>query len=429
MEDPKLIWYTCATNYTSNLLRLRKYFDWSHEPFYITGLRDSRVQETGWKYGYKLIFLKEFVNSKEICETYKDTDILIFMDANDVLPNFGPYITQETKQEFISRFKSFDSGIVLSGMWLWTPFYAKYSSDPEKVETKRFSGICSGLFCGTLGAFRYYLNNRETPFDYCTDDEAWWRYRYMAQKDPRWNRNSEKAAPNWEDGIGAQILFEDQTLNQNSHYSPNSSQDTRLSSLSAIRNKNENNMATLQTQIRYLQESGQKQQQQEQEQEFQYNNNNKTKNENQIEIDHDTKLFCNMTMDAVDIWSEWKFDRVLGKYYAIRSPGIPLGRKIYEYFWNKFSFMPPRLKSYKAPKTPEKVTPFFLHFESGGKVALPFFSRNIMTASGLTEDNLDNFWMLPVLIVVVIIAVSLFILLLIIIFNKKTLKGQNPEIP
>ncbi len=133
----KVIWVTISTSYTSNLLRLRKYFDYSNESLHILGMKDERVSKTGWKFGYKLIFLKEFLTSENKSNSFPpdigETDLLVYFDANDVIPNFGERgLSSEKKEEFIKTWEEFNSPIVFSGMWLFNMAFSDYA-DPGAV--------------------------------------------------------------------------------------------------------------------------------------------------------------------------------------------------------------------------------------------------------------------------------------------------------
>ncbi len=136
----------------------------------ILGFRDERVLKTGYKHGYKLVFIKEFLES--IAE--EPDAFVFFTDAHDVLVT-APM--QTVYDLFSSEFKNAD--IVFGTERYAYPDWKIEKLWPESALATSHPFLNSGGYCGRAGVLLDYLNRY--PFTWESDDQAYWQHVYISE--------------------------------------------------------------------------------------------------------------------------------------------------------------------------------------------------------------------------------------------------------
>src|SRR5260221_13183535 len=189
-KETKIHFFTVATSSTQNLKRMCLLFDYHGEILHISGLTDTRVKNTGWGFGYKLIYLLEFLLHPPI--HISSHDLVVALDSNDILPNFPREWGKRKsfcRKEFKLNYEKFDSGIVFNAQWFFGKEDFPYAPKSSQLKLKRFAGLCSGGFIGRKDSLLSHLQS-DALFDWRTDDQDCWIYRYFSQTNSRWNKIS-----------------------------------------------------------------------------------------------------------------------------------------------------------------------------------------------------------------------------------------------
>jgi len=323
----RFIFFTVATEVSANLTRLQALFGFHEEVLHVRGLADPRVRTTGWGFGYKLMLLHEFLEKEIENKTLGNEDVLVCLDSNDILPNFGTQWQSRNKREFVETYASLNADICFSAQWFFGPQDRLYSPDSKDMEQRRFSGLCSGAFVGSVSALRFYLT--KFSYDWHTDDQNWWICHYFAQTNARWHQENIGFATNLRQRIAISDAAREITLP--------------------------------------LRDSGQ---------------NSKLP---KIKLDWECKLFYNLGLETVSCWKTWHFETKTGRW-TNRFNRTPWCTRQLEKIVSYAVWRESRREYTEAAQT---QTPFFLHFEGpcGPKFFIWRFSQIAMQHYRIAEGS------------------------------------------
>ncbi len=135
----------------------------------VLGFRDPRIQFSGYKHGYKLLLVKEFL------QTINPESFVFFTDAHDVLTTAS---IQTVFDLFVSSFPG--AHLVFSTEKSPYPSQDIVKIYPESALACVRPFLNSGAYCGYAGEILSYLT-KYPDFDWTTDDQAYWQHVYVAE--------------------------------------------------------------------------------------------------------------------------------------------------------------------------------------------------------------------------------------------------------
>lgn len=371
-DGKRLFFITIATYYTKSLTFLQRCCRKVGVNLIVLGLHDERIKK--WAYGWKLALVKEFletgrvdgpardeVSSSQVWQRlaqkqsfwpFRDNDIILFTDSNDVILN-NPGRGVETIYDILIRS---GSQIVFGAEYPCGPYHFWTTAYPLEDTKYRHAHLNSGAYIGYASAILHWLQTR--PFSYSTDDQAYWASCYLSQFLPFFKEFSKDPA-----SLTLDRIVREKEKHQQEQNEIKSTDDTEA----VLTGENKENDKS------------------------KSNNNNNILNLPVISLDHSGSFAYSPGEDTFDMFQNWTWKQT-DKRWSVRANGPPgkLLRAWEKWTASKFGAQG-RTDYTKYLKTTDlpAIQPCFIHC-AGPKQFLSFFISKLEASLNLANKNIPT---------------------------------------